>query len=120
MGSILCLSAANGQAATGVSGAEALYRQERATCLSGQSHQTRATCLQEAGAALAEARRSPKPRNQDAATLRENALRRCQAYTTPAEFERCTQMVQGAGTRSGSVGGGGVYKELLTREPAAR
>ena len=36
---------------------EATYRYEREKCLSGRTHQDRATCLKEAGAALAEARR---------------------------------------------------------------
>ena len=39
------------------SAAQSRYQQERAVCLSGASHQDRATCLKEAGAARAEAQR---------------------------------------------------------------
>jgi hypothetical protein len=117
---LLGLASGGAHAAPPVSGAESLYRQERAACLSGHTSQDRATCLKEASAALAEARRSPRPTDESPGSLRDNALRRCQVFTTTEERERCTRMADGAGTRSGSVSGGGVIKELVTREPAAR
>ena len=40
--------------------AQARYQQERAQCLSGQSHQDRRTCLQEAGAARNCTRAAPR------------------------------------------------------------
>jgi hypothetical protein len=120
LGTLLILGSATGQAATAASRAEALYRQERAVCLSGRSNQDRATCLKEASAALTEARRSTPSAADDPGSLRDNALRRCQVFTTPEERERCTRMADGAGSSSGSVLGGGVIKELVTREPAPR
>ena len=117
---ILCLASATALAAPPASDAAARYQQERAVCLSGQSPQHRSTCLKEASAALAEARRTGAATPDDPATLRANALRRCQVFTTPEERERCTRMADGAGSSSGSVSGGGVIKELVTREPAPR
>ena len=47
----------HGARAADTAAIEAAYRQERAKCLDGRSQQDRATCLQEAGAARAEALR---------------------------------------------------------------
>jgi hypothetical protein len=59
-----------------LSDAEARYRQDRAMCESGQSQQDRATCLREAGAALAEARRGRL--DDSPAQYQKNALIRCE------------------------------------------
>ncbi len=93
---------------------EAVYRQERAKCLDGRSQQDRATCLQEAGAALAEARRGRLDNREDAATLARNALLRCQRQR-PEDRPDCERLARGEGSRSGSVEGGGVIKEIVTR-----
>ena len=42
---LLCLASATALAATPASDATALYQQERAVCLSGQSPQHRSTCI---------------------------------------------------------------------------
>jgi hypothetical protein len=99
--------------------AEARYQQERAACLNGTSQQDRATCLKEAGAALAEARRARLDNGEDARALRENALQRCKAQP-PQDRVACERLARGEGTVSGSVGGGGVIKEVVTPviEPA--
>ena len=102
-------------AATDMSEAQARYKQERAKCMSGESHQDRATCLKEAGAALNEAKRG----NLGSGTGQneQNQLKRCEVL--PAEDrEDCLRRMRGEGTISGSVEGGGIYRELRTTVPA--
>ena len=96
-----------------LSAARARYTQEVALCKSGRSHQDRATCLQEAGAALAEARRGAL--DKGTADLEANRILRCDPL--PADQRKdCIARMQGQGTTSGSVEGGGIYRELVTRE----
>ena len=95
--------------------AQARYQQERAVCISGQSNQDRATCLQEAGAAFAQARREGLDDGQ-AALYQQNALQRCDGLPGD-DRQACEARMQGQGTTSGSVAAGGIYRELVTREP---
>ena len=95
------------------SDAEARYRQERAMCESGQSQQDRATCLREAGAALAEARRGRL--DDGLAPYQKNALIRCEGLPSE-ERDACQARMHGQGTTRGSVAEGGIYRELVTRE----
>lgn len=92
--------------------ARARYLNERALCTSGQSPQDRATCLREAAAAYAEARRGLLG-NDSPDAIRANQLRRCEALPTP-ERQDCVARMQGSGTTSGSVAAGGIYRELVT------
>jgi hypothetical protein len=96
--------------------ARARYQSEKAACLSGQSHQDRATCLKEAGAALAESRtRKPIP---EQANYEQHALIRCNAL--PADDRvACQRRIQGEGSSSGSVEGGGLIRTIVTPVPAA-
>jgi hypothetical protein len=89
------------------------YQQERAICESGQSHQDRATCLREAGAAFEQARRGALDDVQ--AQYQQNALIRCNPLP-PEERIACQARMQGQGTTRGSVEEGGIYRELVTRE----
>lgn len=91
----------------------ARYEQERAVCLSGRSNQDRATCLKEAAAALAEARRRAPA--EDSAQLARNARLRCDALP-PQDRPDCLARMDGQGTTRGSVQDGGIYRELVTRE----
>jgi hypothetical protein len=92
--------------------AAARYEAERAACLRGYSPQSVDTCLREAAAARAEAGRS-SAQDDDAARLRANQQRRCEPL--PDELRRdCIVRMQGEGTVSGSVAGGGIYRELIT------
>ncbi len=104
------------QAATTNSGAvqsaEQLYKQERAVCVEGRSHQDRETCLKEATNALAEARKNPSP-TTDSAKLRSNALARCE-NVREADKAACKRLALGKGNESGSVKGGGIIKETVT------
>ena len=102
-------------AASGQSEAVARYRQERAACLDGTSHQDRATCLKEAGAALQEARRG-RLDDGDAA-YEQNRLRRCERVA-PADRDDCLRRMRGDGSVSGSVERGGNFRELRTIQEA--
>ena len=88
------------------------YRQERAHCMSGQSNQDRATCLKEASAALAEAKRSNLGTSGDR-SLSGNALARCNAQPA-ADQQACIQRIQGAGSAQGSVEAGGLIRSTET------
>ena len=102
-------------AATAASEAQARYQQERAACLKGQTGQDQATCLKEAGAALAEARRGGL--DGDASRYAENQRQRCVRLPADEQLD-CMARMSGRGTVQGSVAGGGVLRELVTREVA--
>ena len=93
--------------------AQARYQQERAICLAGQSPQDRATCLKEAGAALAEARRGNL--DSDPASYLANQQHRCDRLSGDEQRD-CLARMRGRGTTQGSVAGGGILRELVTRE----
>ena len=101
-------------AASSNAAAEATFRQERANCLAGRSSEDQATCLKEAGAALAEARRGTLDSGADARTLADNALLRCKRQPT-ADRADCERLARGEGTQQGSVKQGAVIKEIVTR-----
>jgi len=98
-----------------VSEAQARYQQDRAACISGQSHQDRATCLREAGAALQEAKRGRIDDGQS--SYEQNRLVRCDRLPA-GDREDCLRRMHGEGTVSGSVESGGIYRELRTTVPA--
>jgi len=91
---------------------EAIYSRDRALCESGRSAQDRPTCLKEAGAALAEARRGQLKTAGDAQLLA-NAMARCQQVPVD-DRAACETMARGGGQRSGSVAQGAVIKEVVT------
>jgi hypothetical protein len=88
------------------------YAQERAACLRGDTQQDRDTCLREATNAQAE-RRKGELQTQGDAQLNANAMRRCDALGGE-DHAACTARVLGYGSQSGSVGGGGVIREVET------
>jgi len=96
--------------------AQARYRQESAFCKSGQSQQDYATCMREAGAALQENRRN----NLSTAapdTLARNSEDRCGALAGEDRLA-CQARMEGMGTTSGSVQGGGLLREIVIVKPA--
>jgi len=109
-------AAALGADKTATAEARAVYERDLAVCNSNQSNQDRATCLREANAAYAEARRGGL--TGDATQFSRNALKRCDPLPEDQRKD-CIARMQGQGTTSGSVAGGGIYRELVTREPAA-
>ena len=99
----------------GAPAAKARYEQERTRCLSGESGQDLKTCMREAGAALQEARQGNLD-DRDASYSR-NALERCKPL--PADDAKdCRDRILGQGSVSvsGSVKGGGLYREKVTTE----
>jgi hypothetical protein len=96
-----------------LSEAQQQYKRERAHCLSGQSHQDRATCLREAGAAYQEARRGVLNGSGASTDFSRNATARCEAQP-PADRQACVQRIMGAGTAEGSVEGGGIIRQIET------
>lgn len=109
---LACAPAAWSAGDKAVSEAQQRYSQERANCMSGQSHQDRATCLREAGAALQEARRH-RLDGAAGADLEANATARCEAQPA-ADRTACVQRVMGAGSAQGSVEAGGLIRQTET------
>lgn len=90
----------------------ARFESERAACVSGRSNQDRATCLREANAAFAQAR---KGQLDDGATpYAANASARCEALKGDDRRD-CVARMNGEGTTTGSVAAGGISRELVTR-----
>lgn len=110
----LCVAGvlAAGAALAAPDGARQRYEQERARCLNGQSHQDQATCLREAASAYAEAR-AGRLGNGPQAQYQRNAQARCERLPADDRAD-CLQRMQGHGTISGSVEGGGIYRETVT------
>ena len=91
--------------------AQARYRQEVAFCKSGQSQQDYATCMREAGAALQENRRN-RLSTAPADTLARNSEDRCGNLSGDDRIA-CQARMEGMGTVSGSVEGGGLLREIV-------
>jgi hypothetical protein len=85
--------------------AQQRYRTEKAACFNGASNQDRGTCLKEAAAALAEARRD----HLSSGDLARNSVARCEALPA-ADRDDCKQRVE-HGVTSGSVRDGGLLRE---------
>ena len=85
------------------------YQADRALCVSGLSHQEREACLREAGAARQAGRRGQL--EDDDATYRRNALRRCDPLPPPQRQDCITRMRDRDTTIEGSVEEGGIYRE---------
>ena len=107
----------SGASAVSAASANAVYQRERAACASDATPQGRVTCLKEAGAAHAEAKRQLLGNGESARALQQNAERRCDQVAT-ADRDHCLRMARGEGAVSGSVDGGGVLKTLVTPVPA--
>lgn len=92
-----------------------VFERELAVCHGKASTADRTNCLRDANAAYAEARRGSSTA-ADPAQLAANAVRRCDALPG-ADRKDCVARMQGQGTARGSVAEGGIYRELVTREP---
>jgi len=111
-----CLMGATAFAAGGGSAEADLntqYKMDIARCTQGTSGQDLATCKQEAGAALAEARRNRLVTHPS--DYQQNMTRRCQALPT-GEQQDCLIQMRGENpnattTTQGSVAGGGILRQ---------
>jgi uncharacterized membrane protein len=104
-------SMAAGQSSAAAS--EARYQRDAAVCLSRGYKGARNECLSDASTARAS--REPVTIDPDPGRYARNALKRCEALQEPDRAD-CVARMQGQGTTSGSVAGGGIYRELVTRE----
>ena len=110
---MLALTCCAANAAGGTPDAKERYQAEKTVCIEGKSHQDSATCLKEAQAALAESKTRPAPPAR--ADYAQHALMRCK--TLPAdERDACQRRIEGEGSSSGSVEGGGILREVVTPE----
>src|SRR3954469_16418614 len=89
--------------------------EDRAACMS-QPDQDQAACLKEAAAARAEAKRGRLDEGESS-SYEQNRLARC-GYLPGADRQDCERRMRGEGTATGSVSGGGIYRELRTIVPA--
>ena len=93
--------------------AQAAYTRDRAECMK-KDREDRATCLQEAGAALRESKLGGLSNEQ--AQFESNRLARCDNQPATDRDECVRRMNEG--TTSGSVNEGAVVRELRTVVPA--
>lgn len=112
-GVVLAVWSISALAATPANEIDQKYRDDRAQCLSARTGQDRPTCLREAGAARDEARRGQL--GDGGANYRKNAKERCDVLTGDEQRD-CLSRAKGKGGVSGSVEGGGVMRETVTRE----
>ena len=101
--SVMVLAGAAG--ASPLSDAKLRYKQDRAACMNGTSNQDRATCLKEASAALAEAKRG----GLASGDLARNRIARCD--NMPAQDRQACETRMNSGTTSGSAQQGGILRE---------
>ncbi len=92
-------------------GPDIQYQREMQACKEGRSGQDTATCMTEARRALA-ARRDGALQT-DTSALADNARKRCQALAGN-DKTACLARMDGGGTTSGSVAGGGILREVET------
>ena len=92
---------------------EARYQRDAAVCLNPRYAGDKDECLSEAGTARSS--REPVTIDLDPGRFARNALRRCEPLPAPDRID-CLARMQGQGTATGSVAGGGIYRELVTRE----
>jgi hypothetical protein len=90
----------------------ATFERERAACVEGRTQQSQADCLKEARNSLADKKRGVLDNAN--ASFDANKHQRC-AYLPADQREDCMRIADGEGSQSGSVEGGGVLKELVTR-----
>jgi uridine phosphorylase len=93
---------------------QAVYQAERAACMRRAAGVERQSCLREMDAAQKEAKRGGLTASNEA-VYEKNRLARCQVHKTVEDRAMCERLIK-EGTVSGSVEGGGIYRELIIRE----
>lgn len=114
---VLALTATAARAESN-SQAQANYQKERNECMSGQTAESKKTCLREAGAALADAKRGRLDRNNNESKFEQNALARCDVFKNSDDHAMCERRVR-EGTVEGSVSAGGDIRELSVQVPVS-
>jgi hypothetical protein len=95
--------------------AQANYIHDMTVCNSGKSNQSLDTCRQEAGSALAEAKRGEL--NDVPGQYQTNALRRCETHTGE-DRQACEARILGEGDITSGVQAGGILRKSITVPPA--
>jgi hypothetical protein len=95
---------------------QARYQRDSALCLSARYKGDRDECLSAASTTRSMA--LPAQLDADPGRYARNLLKRCEPLP-PSDRRDCVARMQGEGTTSGSVAGGGIYRELVTRETEA-
>ena len=113
-GALTSLGAANAADSTS-NDARSRYVKERAVCLAGASNQDRATCLEEAGAALQASRRGSLDDSSFNQQV-QNSEARCDALPA-GDRQDCIRRMRGEGVVSGTAADGGIYREITTPVP---
>ncbi len=101
---------------TAPSESQARYQRDVAACRMAPQGTDKAACLREAGAVRAS--KESLSVDIEPGSYARNALKRCEPLSEPDRSD-CAARIQGKGTTSGSVAGGGIYRELVTREIVA-
>ena len=104
---------ASAQIASGTTGIDATgnAQSELAACLSGNTQQSRQTCITEVRNANA-AKRAGKVDNSGG-RFKQNALARCDVFKDEEQIA-CQARIAGYGDAAGSVAGGGVIRQVET------
>ena len=110
------LASASMVAEAGAGAKAASAKPARAGCPYGIATDGSANCMTKADFDVAQARQAALDR--DPAQYVRNALTRCESLSG-ADRQDCVARIEGKGTTSGSVEGGGIYRELVTREVGA-
>ena len=112
---LLLFTTAPAQAAPAQADGRTTYAQAQARCMAMRVHGDRANCLSEASTAYQAT--LPEVIDPDPGRYARHAQARCQPL--PVDDRRdCLARMAGQGTTTGSVTGGGIYRELITREAA--
>jgi hypothetical protein len=111
---VIGCASALADSAEGLRQRQSVYQHDRQLCLSGQSNQSQRTCLREAGAALQQ--NMPAQSQASAGQMEANAVQRCNAFTGDAR-QSCMGRMQGQASVQGSVGAGGILRELTETVP---
>jgi len=111
--SLLAQSAAVAADNAATASAKARLQQDRVVCSRIRDQGERDECLSEASTRFAGTQ--PSHPDENPAQLMRNALKRCEPLREP-DRQDCVLRTQGQGTTTGSVAGGGIYRELVTIE----
>ena len=91
---------------------QAQYKADQVACMNGKSSEPRATCLEEARAAMAAAK-GEKLDSENEEQLQRNRISRCQLQPKN-DRDDCMRRMDGNGIQSGSTEQGGIMHEEVS------